>query len=158
MSQKCPECNNGNESHKEIFKGLTITYYFCGHRKIVVVVNEPIAILENAELYLNKTEEELYQQLGGVYKPGSALTATIIDTLKKGKDRFKEHQEKLFNFLCVEKQICEKIKKFESLETLSIFGMISQELITGNILPTWIPIGIVSGIIVKVGIKKYCNC
>ncbi|MCH9042275.1 MAG: hypothetical protein QQN43_06425 [Nitrosopumilus sp.] len=158
MSQKCPECNKGNESYKEIFEGLTVTYYFCGHRQIARVINESIVIKENAELYLNKTEEELYQQLGGIYKPDSALTATIIDTLKKGKDRFREHQKKLFNFLCVEKQICEKIKKFESLETLSIYGMISQELITGNILPTWIPIGIVSGIIVKVGIKKYCNC
>jgi len=81
MSEKCPQCNQGNQSHKEIFEGLTLTYYFCGHRKIVVVVNETITIKENAELYLNKTEEELYQQLGGIYKPGSALTATIIDTL-----------------------------------------------------------------------------
>ncbi len=158
MSQKCPECNKGNESHKEIFEGLTVTYYFCGHRQIAVVVNESIVIKENAELYLKKTEEELYQQLGGIYKPNSPLTATIIDTLKRGKDRFGEFQENLFNFLCVEKQICEKIKKIENLEAFSIFAMVSQELIIGNVLPTWIPIGIVSGIIVKVGIKKYCNC
>lgn len=158
MSQKCPTCNKGNESHKEIFEGLTVTYYLCGHRNIAVVVNESIVVKENAEAYVNKTEDELYQQLGGIYKPDSALTASVIDTLKRGKDRFEEHQKKLSNFLCVERKICEKIKKFENLETLSIFSMISQELITGNVLPTWIPIGIVSGIIVKVGIKKYCNC
>ena len=65
MSQKCPKCNKGNESHKEIFEGLTVTYYSCGHRQIAAVVNESIVIKENAELYLKKTEEELYQQLGG---------------------------------------------------------------------------------------------
>ena len=55
MSQKCPECHKGNESHKEFFKGLAITYYLCGHGKTVVVVNESMQITENARAEAQQT-------------------------------------------------------------------------------------------------------
>ena len=115
-------------------------------------------IAENAEKYLTKTEDDLYDQLGAMYKPNSAFTATTIDFTKRGKKRFSELQEKLFEFLCVENQMCEKIEKFAKSDVLALFGIVSGLLVVYAMLPTWIPIGIIAAIIVKQGIRKFCQC
>jgi len=107
-SKKCPECGKAYQLNKEFFPNLTITYYGCGHQNIAVVVNEAIGITEK----IDRDIQEDYAELGKVYL-GGPLFAKTFDPIEKGKIRFEEIREELFKFLCKEKQLCEKIKKWK---------------------------------------------
>jgi hypothetical protein len=105
-TRKCPTCGEGNQLKQEFFPDLTITYFSCRHRSIVAIVNELINISEKIE----RNVEEDYAELGQMYL-GGALTANKVNFIDKGKTRFEENREKLYQFLCIENQICEKVKK-----------------------------------------------
>lgn len=151
--RKCTVCGEGNQLKQELFPDLTITYFLCGHRSIVAAVNETINIFEKIE----RDIEEDYTELGQIYL-GGALFANKINFVEKGKTRFEENREKLYQFLCIENQICEKIKKMEKHDVLTLFSTVGGLLIESTIMNPLIPVGVVTAIIIKIGIKKFCKC
>lgn len=153
ISRKCLECGEGNQLNQELFPNLTITYFSCGHRSIEAVVNETINITEK----IGRDIHEDYAELGQIYL-GGALFAKKINFVEKGKIRFEENREKLYQFLCIENQICEKIKKIEKHDVLTLFSTVGGLLIGSTIMNPLIPVGVVTSIIIKIGIKKFCRC
>ncbi|MDH3855855.1 MAG: hypothetical protein OES27_07010 [Nitrosopumilus sp.] len=153
QGKKCPECGKGYSINKESFQNLTITYYGCGHRKIVSIVNQTVNISEKIE----RDIREDYEELGKLYL-GGALSAATFDPIQRGKKRFEENREKLFKFLCIENKMCEKIKKLEKHDTLTLFSTIGGLLIGSTVINPLIPIAVVSAIIVKIGVRKFCKC
>ena len=152
-SRKCPTCGEGDQLNQELFPNLTIIYFSCGHRSIGVVINETI----NISVKIERDIQEDYAELGRVYL-GDALYAQKINFVEKGKTRFEENSEKLYQFLCIENQICEKIKKMEKHDVLTLFSTVGGLLIGSTIINPLIPVGVITAIIIKIGIKKFCKC
>ncbi len=94
------------------------------HRTIGAVVNETINISEKIE----RDIEEDYVELGQIYL-GDAIYAKKINFIEKGKTCFEENREKLYQFLCIENQICEKIKKMEKHDVHTLFSTVGGLLI-----------------------------
>jgi hypothetical protein len=51
-----------------------------------------------------------------------------------------------------------KLKKIEKHDTLTLFSTIGGLLIGSSIMNPLIPVGVVTAIIIKIGIKKFCKC
>jgi len=160
---KCPTCG-ANFVKKLAEDGGAITYYECGHRKKVVVVNEILTISEQVEIqkYTQTDLVELYSELGRLQDPTKRQykVAAVEDDKKKGLGRLEKYTNELRKKLCEELGICKKIDKYNKLEVTAQIAFVATALqsYVFETIPNFIPLILLAAIITKIGLGKFCNC
>src|SRR5262245_23417292 len=108
---------------------------------------------------LGLDEEQLYTELGLIYLGPTAgigddlLGRLLSDARQEGEERFAGFMPAIKKCLCEQWHACEQRKKYEDEATLAM--AIGDVLVT---VLTSAPVITVSALIVKIGVKKFCDC
>ena len=164
FEDKCPSCGAKFVS-KDVEKGKITNHYECEHRAIAITVNETITISEKIEAeikeYPKKDLPSLYADLAKLEEKQSLIrTAKLIDYVDKGKKILETNYEIIFHKICEEYEMCKKIKHFKDLDITTLASLVGTIIVSsiGIVLPIWLPVALLSLIIVKIGISKFCKC
>ena len=164
FEDKCSSCG-ANFISKDEEKGKITYHYECEHRAIAITVNETITISEKIEAeikeYPKKDLPSLYADLAKLEEKQSLIrTAKLIDYVDKGKRILETYHEKIFHKICEEYEICKKIKQIKDFDIPTQASLIGTIIVSsiGVVLPIWIPVALLSLIIAKIGISKFCKC
>jgi len=162
-SESCPICGKELEDMKMDENSVEFSY-ICGHKAHLVAIKETIShTMEiSIETYMEKDLNFLYTQLANLKEPKKlhALTASVIDFVKRGKERFAEFQQELHQKICIDFEMCNKLRFMKKLTPVNQAGLLAQIIASATltVVPWYIPTGLLASIYVKEGLSKMCQC
>lgn len=104
------------------------------------------------ETYLSHTEDMLYAELA---PPQRDLFTDLQVAAKAGQQEFERHRQKLYQRICVQEDICTKLGNPELSDKINLIIAIGDIVAASAI---GIPPFIVATLIVRMGVRKFCQC
>jgi len=101
--------------------------------------------------YLKLDLDVLYETLGKKFGNEENLT-------KKGRNILKEIDQMLYQKICNEMEFCKNKSQFNYLDTKKLSQLLVANLGEIHLNETKIPTALLSVILVKIGLSRFCKC
>lgn len=129
------------------------------------IIARPIGItdytIKQVTEYSKLELQALYKKLGST--EGSKIAMPLEeepDLEKRGVKLIEIYSVGIFQIICIEFGLCDKLKNIEKYDLISMASLIATIIPAsqGTGIPIWIPVSLFSTIIAKSSLKKFCNC